>query len=856
MQYASEEVGRLHNVLLGPEHLMLGILRLQEGKAFELLCRSGVMFTELKQNLEENLQLRTLTPNPPIHPDFTDTTSLILRMAMLEREAYQADACGSVHILLAMLHERANYPAMLLNRDYNINYNSIERLYPHPAERLDSAVEKPRPDEEEEKEFAKEAERMANSLFSHIAGAGFLLLNSRPGRKSDMPTPDVPEDNGNNEPPKEPESDTPALDYFSRDLTQMAREGLLDPVIGRRAEINRLEQILARRKKNNPILIGDAGVGKTAIVEGLALKWVKSKSKHLNKLRVVALDMASIVAGTTYRGQFEERLRRLIAELRQHPEIILAIDEIHTIVGAGSAPGTLDAANILKPALARGEIRCVGTTTTAEYRKSIEKDGALDRRFQQVRVEPTTPDETLLILQNLRERYESHHGVTYTPEALQACVALTERYVNTRHFPDKAIDALDEAGAQAHAVSAEVSPRMKELIAEAAALREKIKEAVRQEDYGSAVGLRESLVEVQREVDAASDAWRKETESTQKQVVTADDVARVVSMMSRVPVQRMQQDERQMLRHLAERLGEKVIAQDEAIAQLSRAIQRSRLGLKDPGRPIGVFMFVGPTGVGKTHLAKSLAVEMFGSPDALIRIDMSEFGEKHTGARLVGAPPGYVGYDEGGQLTEKVRRRPYSIILLDEIEKAHPDVFNMLLQVMDEGRLTDGNGVTVDFRHTVIIMTSNSGSRQIRDFGAGVGFSAPAEADAALIASTTRKALERQFAPEFLNRLDDIIMFHPLSRDAAARIVRIEVDALLSRLREGGTQVIVDEAVYGHIAQTGYESRYGARSLKRTIQEKIETPLCAALMEEAPSTSPEGDSPIHITVEDNKIKIY
>ena len=836
------EAKRRGDTEIGSRHLLFGLIHDEEGNGRKVLSRLNVNLQDLEGQVfaatdgsdlvSNSMSTVTTTADATFEPTIGRECDRILRLANIAARLQGNKECDGSHLLLGILRDMQGNQAKTLLGERDVNYRKVAGILMKGRGGSPSDA------------YSSDSEDFASGELVHA------------GSERDSAEP-------------EENTDTPFINQYGRDLTAAALAGAMDPLVGRTRELQRVIQILQRRKKNNPILVGEPGTGKSAIVEGLAaLIAAHHAGSALEGHRVVAVDMAQIVAGTQYRGQFEERLRRLIAELRQHPEIILAIDEIHTIVGAGSAPGTLDAANILKPALARGEIRCVGTTTTAEYRKSIEKDGALDRRFQQVRVEPTTPDETLLILQNLRERYESHHGVTYTPEALQACVALTERYVNTRHFPDKAIDALDEAGAQAHAVSAEVPPRMKELIAEAAALREKIKEAVRQEDYGSAVGLRESLVEVQREVDAASDAWRKETESTQKQVVTADDVARVVSMMSRVPVQRMQQDERQMLRHLAERLGEKVIAQDEAIAQLSRAIQRSRLGLKDPGRPIGVFMFVGPTGVGKTHLAKSLAVEMFGSPDALIRIDMSEFGEKHTGARLVGAPPGYVGYDEGGQLTEKVRRRPYSIILLDEIEKAHPDVFNLLLQVMDEGRLTDGNGVTVDFRHTVIIMTSNSGSRQIRDFGAGVGFSAPAEADAALIASTTRKALERQFAPEFLNRLDDIIMFHPLSRDAAARIVRIEVDALLSRLREGGTQVIVDEAVYGHIAQTGYESRYGARSLKRTIQEKIETPLCAALMEDplpapptgespqAPSTFPNEASPIHITVEDNKIKIY
>ena len=818
------------------EHLLMGLAQEDDNSGQQLLYRLNLTPEALQQkasqvfNISTTADIVSTTADSGEEPAFDTDCERILRLAELAARQQHSTTTDGSHLLLAMLRDPVGSRAKSLLTSCNVSYNKVASLLKGDA--------------------TPQAAFGAETPDSSDDGERVFVGNSDGENASE-------------------ESETPFLDKYGRDLTAAALAGAMDPLVGRTQELQRVIQILQRRKKNNPILVGEPGTGKSAIIEGLAALIAEHRAgTSLEGHRVIALDMAQVVAGTQYRGQFEERLRRLITELRKHPDIILAIDEIHTIVGAGSAPGSLDAANILKPALARGEIRCIGTTTTAEYRKTIEKDGALDRRFQQVRVEPTTTEETLSILENIRERYEQHHGVIYTPDALQACVSLTDRYITTRFFPDKAIDALDEAGAQTHIACVELPPHMQELITTAADLREKIKEAVRLEDYKTAVGLREQLLAVESETEAASAVWRKENESAGKQTVTADDIARVVSMMSHVPVQRMQQDERQMLRSLSQRLGEKVIAQDKAIAQLTRAIQRSRLGLKDPGRPIGVFMFVGPTGVGKTHLAKSLAVEMFGSPDALIRIDMSEFGEKHTGARLVGAPPGYVGYDEGGQLTEKVRRRPYSIILLDEIEKAHPDVFNMLLQVMDEGRLTDGNGVTVDFRHTVIIMTSNSGSRQIKDFGTGVGFSAPSEVDDAFITTTTRKALERQFAPEFLNRLDDIIMFHALDRPAAARIVRIEMDALLSRLRESGTQVIVDDAVYDHIAQTGYEPRYGARSLKRTIQEQIETPLCAALMEDplpapprgespqAPSTSPNKERRIHITVEDNKIKIY
>ena len=622
-------------------------------------------------------------------------------------------------------------------------------------------------------------------------------------------------------------SETPLLDKFGQDLTQAAAQGWLDSIVGRQDEIQRVAQILTRRKKNNPILIGEPGVGKSALVEGLAQLIVKNQVPHLlmNK-RIVTLDMASLVAGTQYRGQFEERLRRLIEELKAHREIILFIDEIHTMIGAGSAPGSLDAANILKPALARGEVQCIGATTISEYRKSIEKDGALERRFQKVQLEPTTSQDTLVILNNIKERYEEHHNVTYTDDALAACVALTERYICDRSLPDKAIDALDEAGSRVHLLNIQLPEPIvaQEKLIES--LQQSKETAAAEQRYEEAAELRDQLRQAEEELKRLKVEWQS---NIKEHRITVDeaDIASVVSLMSGVPVERMQEEETIRLKGMQQALSSKVIAQKRAIHRLTRAITRNRLGLKDPNRPIGTFMFVGPTGVGKTHLVKTLAEFMFGTKDSLIRIDMSEYGEKFSTSRLIGAPPGYVGYEEGGQLTEQVRRHPYSIILLDEIEKAHPDVFNTLLQVMDEGRMTDGNGTTVDFRNTVIIMTSNSGSRQVKEFGAGVGFSNSGEgisADAA--ESIVRKALQRQFAPEFLNRLDEVIMFDPLNAEGIAQIAELEIHSLAKRLSDNGHQLVLSPSAKEFIAKKAFDPVYGARSLRRTLQEYVEDPIC------------------------------
>lgn len=650
---------------------------------------------------------------------------------------------------------------------------------------------------------------------------------------------------------KKGKGDTPVINTYGVDITKRAEEGLLDPVVGRETEIMRIAQILCRRKKNNPVLIGEPGVGKSAVVEGLATRIVQRAVPHtLIDKRIISLDMSALVAGTQYRGQFEERLRRLIQELREHKEFILFVDEIHTIVGAGGAPGSLDAANMLKPALARGEVQCIGATTQDEYRKSIEKDGALERRFQKILVEPTSPAETLEILHKVVARYEEHHSVKYQPEAIEACVRLTTQYITNRALPDKALDALDEAGSRKRLTHVSVPTDVKELEAEIAMLKGHKAEAAKKQDYELAARLRDSVAQLQEQLDKRNREWINTLKHNCPEV-TEEDVANVVSMMSGVPVTRVAQSENERLRGMAAALKSKVIAQDKAIDQLTRAITRNRVGLGGGDRPIGTFMFVGSTGVGKTHLVRTLAEWMFGSADALIRVDMSEYGEKHTTSRLVGAPPGYVGYDEGGQLTEKVRRHPYSVILLDEIEKAHPDVFNTLLQVMDEGRMTDGNGTTVDFRNTVIIMTSNSGSRQISEFGAGIGFGTSADSANAQAESIVRKALSRQFAPEFLGRLDDIIMFHTLDEKDALEIVRLEVDKLAARLQENRQiDIHLTDAVYDFLVKKGFEPKSGARSVKRAIREHIEDALCDMLLD-----NPERKGRVVFDMKDGKLEI-
>ena len=797
------EARRTHQEKVGAVTLLLGMLNDREGAALKVIEQFGISTEQLRNTLEAQIEPTSNEGTTTVEDtEVARDVDRILRLAQLEARLQRENNATDVHLFLAMLRDKTNDGCKVL-ASFNLNYDSAMKF------------------------IAKDNH--------NVAGRAPMASNMSDGDEA-VPAGGDPRQSGRrgNDATTEKASgkDTPILDNYGVDLTKAAAEGVLDPIVGRHDEIERMAQILTRRKKNNPILIGEPGVGKSALVEGLAQLIVNNKVPHLlSGKRLVSLDMASIVAGTQYRGQFEARLRKLIDELKAHREVVLFIDEIHTIIGAGSAPGSLDAANILKPALARGEVQCIGATTINEFRKSIEKDGALDRRFQKIQLEPTTAEDTLQILNNIKERYEDHHNVTYTPEAIEACVALTERYISDRALPDKAIDALDEAGSRVHLLNVRVPEPIAAKELEVQNLRKEKEEAAARQEYEQAAGLRDRMLQCEAELKTLQEEWQREL-SEHRIIVNEDAIAGVVSMMSGVPAERMKESETVRLKGMKQALSEKVIAQDRAIKRLTRAITRNRLGLKDPNRPIGTFMFVGPTGVGKTHLVKTLAEFMFGSKDALIRIDMSEYGEKFSTSRLVGAPPGYVGYEEGGQLTEKVRRHPYSIVLLDEIEKAHPDVFNMLLQVMDEGRMTDGNGTTVDFRNTILIMTSNSGSRQVKEFGAGVGFSASLDGVTAEAAEhIVRKALQRQFAPEFLNRLDEIVMFDPLTREGVEQIADLEIRALAQRLQTTGRQISFSPEATRFVAQKGFDPQYGARSLRRTLQEYVEDPLCDLLLE-------------------------
>jgi ATP-dependent Clp protease ATP-binding subunit ClpC len=830
IQFSKEEANRLRNNYIGPEHLLLGLIREGEGKAVQILKDLYVDLEMVKKTLENDLRSSAVTPeNYSEDITFDEKASKILKMSILESRILKSPATDTEHMLLAIMRENQNKASQILEENEVTYQKVMDKLVPkaEPQSGLDFGE-----DEEEEEE----------GIRRQPTGNGESSFFSQEAKQTTRTQQ------------QKPNNDTPVLDSFGTDMTKAASEGKLDPIVGREKEIERLAQILSRRKKNNPILIGEPGVGKSAIVEGLALRIIEKKvSRILFDKRVIALDMTAVVAGTKYRGQFEERIRAILNELKKNPNIILFIDEIHNIVGAGSAAGSMDAANMLKPALARGEIQCIGATTLDEYRQNIEKDGALERRFQKVIVEPTTPEETLQILQNIKEKYEEHHNVTYTDEALEACVKLTDRYITDRNFPDKAIDAMDEAGSRVHLKNITVPKEIEQqeqMIDEA---RTHKNEAVRLQDFELAASFRDREKSLMSELEDMKQRWEKSLKEN-RETVDKEQIADVVSMISGIPVQRMAQAEGIRLKGMKEQLLAKVIAQDKAVDTLVKAIQRSRVGLKDPNKPIGTFLFLGPTGVGKTHLAKELAKQMFGSADALIRIDMSEYMEKFTVSRLVGAPPGYVGYEEGGQLTEKVRRKPYSIVLLDEIEKAHSDVFNLLLQVMDEGRLTDSYGRTVDFKNTVIIMTSNIGTRQLKEFGKGIGFAAQTRTDDKEYSrSVITKALNKSFAPEFINRLDEIITFDQLDINALEKIIDIELKGLYERMESLGYKLVIDDAAKRFVASKGYDVQFGARPLKRSIQNNLEDGLAELILNEDPQA---GDT-IHVglNAEGNEIKM-
>ncbi len=815
--YGKEEANRLQNDHIEPEHLLLGILRDGECKAAEILKSFYLDLKGIKNELDTQLREKSILENYSQDISFSEEASKILTLSKLEARLMNDEKVDTPHILLAIMRDNQNNAYKILEKN-DVTYEKIiDRLKQEeaPFDGLDFN------DDEEEEGIGRRGNADKNN-------DGFGSSANRQTTQTEQ---------------KQADGGTPYLDNYGIDLTKAAEGGKLDPVVGREKEIERIAQILSRRKKNNPILIGEPGVGKSAIAEGLALRIVEKRvSRALFGKRIISLDMTAVVAGTKYRGQFEERIRAILTEVKKHPDVILFIDEIHTIVGAGSAAGSMDAANMLKPALARGEIQCIGATTLDEYRKNIEKDGALERRFQKVLVEPTSPEETLQILRNIKDKYEEHHNVTYTDEALEACVRLTDRYVTDRYFPDKAIDAMDEAGSRIHLTHISVPQEIEEqerLIEEA---QQHKNEAIRLQNFELAASFRDRENQYTEQLERLKNEWKEKLKDN-RETVDAPQIEEVVSMISGVPVQRMAQAEGVRLKGMKQVLLSKVIGQDKAVETLVRSIQRSRVGLKDPNKPIGTFLFLGPTGVGKTHLAKELAKNMFGTTDAIIRIDMSEYMEKFTVSRLVGAPPGYVGYEEGGQLTEKVRRHPYSIVLLDEIEKAHSDVFNMLLQVMDEGRLTDSLGRTVDFKNTIIIMTSNIGTRQLKEFGKGIGFTAQTgENEKEHVNSVIRKALNKSFAPEFINRLDEIVTFDQLDIASLEKIIDIELAGLYKRIEGCGYHLLLDQEAKRFVAEKGYDVQFGARPLKRSIQNHLEDGLAELIINEEPQT---GDT-LHV----------
>lgn len=811
LAFSREEAARLASRSVGPEHLLLGILRDKTGPVHELFLKLDINYqsikTELEQKVREDDFMQPLNTRELV---LNEKASNILKLAVLEARIQSMQMVDEQHLLLAILHDHANNGAKEVLEFNNMSYEDALTYFQNKSGYMtNDGIDMPDKDEDED---------------------GMLSINGGNSQKSNPQSTATGVHRS--------QGKTPVLDNFGTDLTKCASEGKLDPVVGREREIQRVVEILCRRKKNNPILIGEPGVGKSAIVEGLAQLINKHHtSPVLFNKRIISLDMTAIVAGTKYRGQFEERIRALIKEIEQNPDVVIFIDEIHTLIGAGSTPGSMDAANILKPALARGTIQCIGATTLSEYRNSIEKDGALERRFQKVIVEPTTSDETITILNNIKERYENHHHVSYTNDAILACVKLTERYVTDRFFPDKAIDVLDEVGARVHLRHTQMPPEISEKEKEINFIKGKKQAAVRNQNFELAASYRDKQTELEAELSELQEKWANNEIGTRDEI-TENDVTEVVSMITGVPVQRMAEAESARLKNMANDLKAVVVAQDKAIEKMVKAIQRNRVGLKEKNHPIGAFMFLGPTGVGKTYLAKKLAEHMFGSSDALIRVDMSEYSESFNTSRLVGAPPGYVGYEEGGQLTEKVRLHPYSIVLLDEIEKAHGNVFNMLLQVLDEGRLTDGNGRLIDFRNTVIIMTSNAGTRQLKEFGRGIGFNAGGfsseninETDKEYARSIIQKSLSKQFSPEFLNRLDEIITFDQLDLEAIKRIIDIELKGLVGRIKELGCNIKISNAAKEFVASKGYDVQFGARPLKRAIQNYIEDGLCELILD-------------------------
>lgn len=828
LKFSFEEAHRLHSQAILPEHLMLGILRDGQGKAVEALLRQGVNLELLRDSLEKRILTASQQEVADIEPSndsneepLSRESERTLKLSQLEARMLCHSDVDAEHIVLAILKDNMSDLSQLMKLYYNVDYTSFHQQVTEMGEgnETERCSYENDNDNENENENDEEMESSYSPAGMHRQGTETVTLQA-----SDA-------------------NDTPTLNRFGFDITQAAREKKLDPVVGREEEIERLQQILSRRRKNNPILLGEPGVGKTAIVEGLAQRIVENKVSFLLKdKRIVSLDMAGLVAGTKYRGQFEERLKAIMREVQQNPNVILYIDEIHTMMGAGNAQGSMDAANMLKPALSRGEMQCIGSTTIDEFRKSIEKDGALERRFQKVMVEPTSAADTLTILHNLKERYEEHHCVRFTDEALKACVTLTDRYVSDRNFPDKAIDALDEAGSKMHLHAVQEPSPLTALEEELADVKQKKDEAILQQHYEEAASFRDKQRHIEAAIQEAKEKWDSEQRSNCP-TVDADKIAEVVAQMTGIPVQKVASTEGQKLLHLRDILHQNVVGQDKAIERVVRAIQRNRVGLKDPKKPIGTFLFLGPTGVGKTYLAKKIADELFATKESLIRIDMSEYMEKYSSSRLIGAAPGYIGYDEGGQLTEQVRRHPYSVILFDEIEKADKEVFNLMLQLFDEGHLTDSQGRKVDFKNCIIILTSNVGSRQLGDFGTGIGFQQrSADEENAAAEAVIKKELKKTFSPEFLNRIDDIITFSQLQPDDIRRIVDIELAQLLPRIEEQGFTITVTDEVKQFLAAKGYDPKFGARPLKRAVQNFIEDALCEGLLEH------QDDGLHHITI--------